>query len=166
MKTLYLMRHAKSSRDNETLADFDRPLSKSGKLDAAVTGQLMFQKGVLPEEIFSSSAERSLETARYFCPEINFSYEKVKRKTNLYAASPRDMLAVIKGIPETVQSVLLLGHNPGLTDLLNYLTGLLIGKIPTSGIVELLYSRNSWMDIEISSCQIGFWEHPKKYAER
>ena len=157
------MRHAKSSWKNETINDMDRPLNERGDRDAPFMGQIMLQKGVLPEEIISSPAERTLATVRHICPIINVPFQSVKVNPSLYAASPSEMLIIIKEINENVQSVLLLGHNPGLTDLSNYLSGYPIDNIPTCGIVELHFPRKSWKEIELGSCRMGFFEYPKKY---
>jgi len=159
------MRHAKSSWKNETINDMDRPLNERGDRDAPFMGQIMLQKGVLPEEIISSPAERTLATVRHICPIINVPFQSVKVNPSLYAASPSEMLIIIKKINENVQSVLLLGHNPGLTDLSNYLSGYPIDNIPTCGIVELHFPRKSWHEIEFGLCQMGFFEYPKKYLE-
>ena len=157
------MRHAKSSWENENINDMDRPLNARGDRDAPFMGQIMLQKGVLPEEIISSPAERTLATLRHICPVINVPFQRVKVNPSLYAASPSEMLILIKEINENVQSALLLGHNPGLTDLSNYLSGYPIDNIPTCGIVELFFNRKSWQEIELGSCQMGFFEYPKKY---
>ena len=165
MKTLYLMRHAKSSWKDETINDLDRPLNKRGERDAPFMGQMMLQKGVFPDEIISSPAERALATLRHICPVINLPFQNVKVNPSLYAASPTDMLIIIKEINENRQTVLLLGHNPGLTDLSNYLSGNPIDNIPTCGIVELHFPRKSWQEIELGSCRRGFFEYPKKFFE-
>lgn len=163
MKTLYLMRHAKSSWKDETINDIDRPLNKRGESDAPFMSQVILQKRVLPDEIISSPATRALATLWHMCPVINFPYQNVKVNPSLYAASPGDMLIIIKEINENAQSVLLMGHNPGLTDFSNYLSGNPIDNIPTCGIVELHFPRKSWMEIELGSCTLGFFEYPKKY---
>lgn len=163
MKTLYLMRHAKPSWKDETINDIDRPLNKRGESDAPFMSQVILQKRVLPDEIISSPATRALATLWYMCPVINFPYQNVKVNPSLYAASPGDMLIIIKEINENSQSVLLMGHNPGLTDFSNYLSGNPIDNIPTCGIVELHFPRKSWMEIELGSCTLGFFEYPKKY---
>jgi phosphohistidine phosphatase len=165
MKTIYLMRHAKSSWKDHTLADVDRPLNKRGKHDTPLMGKLMHQKGFFPQEIISSPAERALSTANLFCNEIEFPHKKLKINHNLYAASSSEMLTVIKSLSENIESVLLIGHNPGLTDLVNYLSESQVENVPTCGIVELFSKKKSWQEIEFGSCRMGFFEYPKKYLE-
>jgi len=165
MKTLYLMRHAKSSRKDGSLEDFDRPLNKRGEHDAPFMGKMMNQKGIILQEIISSPAERALSTARLFCTGIEFPHQNVKIDNNLYASSSSAMLVVIKNVNINVESVLIIGHNPGLTDLSNYLSDFPIDNIPTCGMVELFFNRKSWQEIELGSCKMGFFEYPKKYFE-
>lgn len=165
MKTIYLMRHAKSSWENDALADVNRPLNKRGERDAPFMGKLMHQYGFFPQEIISSPAERALSTARLFCNGIELPHQNVKVDNNLYAASSSEMLVVIKNINVNVESVLIIGHNPGLTDLSNYLSDFPIDNIPTCGIVELFFNRKSWKEIKFGTCRMGFFEYPKKYFE-
>jgi phosphohistidine phosphatase len=165
MKTLYLMRHAKSSWKDGPIEDFDRPLNKRGERDAPFMGKLMNQTGILPQEMISSPAKRALSTASLFCSEIKFPHHKLKVDNNLYAASSKEMLSVIENLSENVESVLIIAHNPGLTDLANYLSDFPIDNIPTCGIVELLFNKKSWKEIEFGSCRMGFFEYPKKHFE-
>lgn len=165
MKTLYLMRHAKSIWKDGSIKDFDRPLNKRGERDAPFMGKLMNKRGILLQEIISSPALRAFSTARLFCVGIEFPHQKVKVDNNLYASSSTEMLSVLKNLSENIESVLLIGHNPGLTDLFNYLSDLPIDNIPTCGIVELFFNKKSWQEIEFGSCRTGFFEYPKKYFE-
>ena len=165
MKTLYLMRHAKSSWKDGSIKDLNRRLNKRGERDAPFMGKLMNQKGISLQEMISSPAERALSTASLFCSEFEFPYQKLKVDNNLYASSSKEMLSVIKNLSENVESVLIIGHNPGLTDLSNYLSDFPIDNIPTCGIVELFYNKKSWREIEFGSCRMGFFEYPKKYFE-
>ena len=128
-------------------------------------GKLMHQYGFFPQEIISSPAERALSTARLFCNGIELPHQNVKVDNNLYAASSSEMLVVIKNINVNVESVLIIGHNPGLTDLSNYLSDFPIDNIPTCGIVELFFNRKSWKEIKFGTCRMGFFEYPKKYFE-
>jgi phosphohistidine phosphatase len=166
MKTLYLMRHAKSSWKDASLIDADRPLNKRGEHDAPFMGQLLAERGVIFDEIISSPAERSLATLQYICPLINFPFTKVKISPALYDASTMELIIVIKEIDVNIKSVLLVGHNPGLTELANYLSGNPIDNIPTCGVVELFYKRKTWQEIELGSCETGFFEYPKKYFKK
>lgn len=165
MKSLYLFRHAKSSHEDLTIEDFDRPLNKRGEHDAPLMGKLLNQKGILFQEIISSPAERAIATARLFCDGGEYPFQKVKLNTSLYLASANNLLSVIKSLDEKIESVLLIGHNPGLTDISNYLSDSPIDNIPTSGIVELLYNEKSWKEIEQGSFRMGFFEYPKKYYD-
>lgn len=159
------MRHAKSSWKDVNLADIDRPLNKRGERDAPFMGKLLYQNGFFPQEIISSPAERALSTAKLFCNEIKFPYKKVKINNSLYAASLNEILAVIKNLSENIESVLLIAHNPGLTDLVNYLSESRVENVPTCGIVELSSKKKSWQEIDAGSCKLGFLEYPKKHLK-
>lgn len=165
MKTLYLMRHAKSKKDDPSIEDFDRPLSKRGETDTPFMGALMHQKGILPQEIISSPAERAFATARLFCGELGYPLQNVKLDNSLYSNSSGEILSLIKNLNENTESVVLIGHNPALTNLVNFLSDTPVEGIPTCGIVELIFTRKSWQEIELGSCQLGFFEYPKKYYE-
>lgn len=159
------MRHAKSSWKDVTRADIKRPLNKRGERDAPFMGKLMHQNGFFPQEIISSPAERALSTANLFCNEIKFPYKKLKINNSLYAASSSEILAVIKSQSENIENVLLIGHNPGLTDLVNYLSNSQVENVPTCGIVELFSKKKSWQEIDVGSCKLGFLEYPKKHLK-
>lgn len=164
MKTLYLMRHAKSSHDDQSLKDFDRPLNSRGERDAPFMGKIIYQKGIVFQDVISSPADRAIKTARLFCDQIGYPFYNIKEDYNLYASSTTELLLLIKNLTETSDNVLLVGHNPSLTDLSNYLSDFSIDNIPTSGIVELQYLRKSWMEVEMGSFKRGFFEYPKKYS--
>lgn len=166
MKTLYLMRHAKSSWEDKNIEDIDRPLNERGNRNAPFMGQIMQQNGILPEEIITSSAERNLATLRHICPIIDFPFSNVKVDYNLYNAPVATIIMTIKEVPEYINSLMIVGHNPGMTDLVVYLSGTPIDNIPTCGIVELHYPRKSWMEIDLGTCEFKRFEYPKKYFER
>jgi phosphohistidine phosphatase len=90
----------------------------------------------------------------------------VKILPALYDASTMELIIVIKGIDVNIKNVLLVGHNPGLTELANYLSGNPIDNIPTCGVVEFFYKRKTWQEIELGSCEMGFFEYPKKYFKK
>lgn len=157
------MRHSKSSHENKSLKDFDRPLNSRGERDAPLMGKIIYQKGIVFQEVISSPAERAIQTARLFCEQIAYPFYNIKEDYNLYASSTTELLFLIKNLSETSDNILLVGHNPSLTDLSNYLSNFSIDNIPTSGIVELSYLRKSWMEVEMGSFKKGFFEFPKKY---
>ncbi len=162
MKTLYLGRHAKSSWKNMELADIDRPLNKRGKRDAPFMGKLLADKGIKPDLIISSPAKRAVATAKVIASEINYPEEEIIFDENIYEATGRGLLEIISGTEEKYNSIMLFGHNPGLTVLNNNLSDHFIDNIPTCGVVALEF-KTSWNEIELKSAGFIFFEYPKKY---
>ena len=162
MKTLYLIRHAKSSWKQPELSDFERPLNKRGKNDAPFMGKLLSDKGVNPSLIISSPAKRASVTAKIIASEINYPKEKIVFDENIYEAAGRGLLEIISGMEEKYNSVMLFGHNPGLTVLHNNLSDHFIDNIPTCGVVALEF-KTSWNEIRLNSAGFMFFEYPKKH---
>jgi phosphohistidine phosphatase len=161
MKMLYLVRHAKSSWKDLSIDDFNRPLNTRGKNDAPIMGKILFKKKINVELIISSPAKRTRDTANFIAHEVGYTDEIIFNKS-LYEASTDDLLAVIKNFSNNFNNVMLIGHNPGLTNLLNYLSNEDLSNIPTCGIVALK-SKTLWSEIERHDCEIIFFKYPKKY---
>ncbi len=142
MKTLLLMRHAKSSWKQASLADRARPLNKRGKRDAPRMGELLRRQDLVPECIVSSAAQRARETAERLAEATGYDGE-ILYLNQLYAAEPSEYLAALRVVPEQVERVLLVGHNPGLEDLLELLTGEW-QRLPTAAIAHLLVPADRW----------------------
>ncbi|QDT63473.1 SixA phosphatase family protein [Calycomorphotria hydatis] len=145
MPTLLIMRHAKSSWDDSTLSDFERPLNKRGKRDAPRMGQLLSENGLLPELILSSSAVRTRETVDQLLSVWDASPE-VEYCDDLYLAKPRSHLLRLREIPATCETTLLVAHNPGLEELLYLLTGF-NETLPTAAIACVEIEAATWADL-------------------
>ena len=165
MKKLYLLRHAKSSWKQPELSDLDRPLNKRGLLDAPLIGDLLNRKEVNPSYIISSPSLRTLTTIQLIADKINFPKQKVEITNDLYEASVLEIMNLIKGIHNDYSDVMIVGHNPGLTNLVNYLTDDYIENIPTCGIVCLQFNLEDWSDIDEETGKIIFFEYPKKHKK-
>lgn len=160
MKYLILLRHAKSSWKDSSLNDFERPLNNRGKQDAPKMAQRLCQRGIQIDLIISSSARRTTETANIFTDILNYKSEIIFDH-KLYAASDRQILSVINQLDNKYENVLLVCHNPGITNLVNYLSDSFIENIPTTGIVGLFSERN-WKEVNEKSCSFLFYDFPKK----
>lgn len=145
MRTLLLMRHAKSSRDDPQLDDHDRPLDTRGLQDAPRMGALLREKGLIPDSIFSSTALRALRTARLVARECRFEKALVAT-ADLYHASENDLREQIRQLPVTDSLVLCVGHNPGLEDFLAGWTGQYV-HMPTAAIARICFEQDAWPDI-------------------
>src|ERR671912_2565705 len=131
MKTLIVVRHAKSSWESDSLQDFDRPLNERGKKDAPDMAQRLKEKDLKIDALISSPAKRAKKTARLFAEELKFDKEKIVFIDNLYGADVETLYAAVHGLPNKCESVVLFAHNPGLTDFVNTLTGVRIDNLPT-----------------------------------
>lgn len=163
MRNLYLVRHSKSSWKNLSLNDFDRPLNKKGKKDALLMGDYLTMKKVDIDLIISSPAKRTLETLNLLAEKISFN-ERVQFEQLLYEANLKKIFSVIRNIDEQIQNVMLIGHNPALTILANYLLKENIDNIPTSGIVAIKFAL-TWKDISENCGTLLFFEYPKKLKD-
>jgi phosphohistidine phosphatase len=164
MKTLYLVRHAKSSWKNPSLADFERPLNKRGKRDAPLMGKKLHEAGIKPGVIISSTAVRAFKTAKIIAMEINFSTKRINKKESIYLADVPTLIKVIRKIGDKTEQAMLFGHNPGLTMLANYLTNESVENIPTCGVFCIDFEINSWKEVGQGSGKMVFFEYPKKHS--
>ena len=163
MKTLYLMRHAKSSWDDPGLRDVQRPLNKRGHRDAPVMGRQLKSQGILPQLIITSPALRAETTARYVAREIDYPLSKIITDKRVYEADEDDIWQVIREISETVDHLLLVGHNPGLTDLANTLSTEPIDNIVTAAVYSLQFDCAKWKEIEKRKARFHFYIYPKMF---
>lgn len=163
MKHLYLVRHAKSSWKDTSLADFDRPLNKRGKHDAPLMGSLLSKKGIEINAIYASPANRARSTAIEIANKLGIDPEHIYFEKRIYEASAHELKAVLSEIPNQIDHLLFVGHNPGFTYLAEDLTGDYFGNIPTCGMVGMELYIDDWQAISSGSGSQIFYEYPKKY---
>jgi phosphohistidine phosphatase len=145
MKTLLLMRHAKSSWKDDKLKDRKRPLSKRGKRNAPQMGKLMQEKELIPQLILSSPALRAKETAELFAEASGYQGE-IRYEDDLYMAEADEILDALKDLPADLERVMVIGHNPGLESILPMLTKH-VEALPTAAIAYLSLPIDSWHDL-------------------
>ena len=162
MKWLYVVRHAKSSWSNPDLRDSERPLNKRGHRNAPEMGQRLRKKEVSPDLLISSKANRSITTARYIAREINYPVESILIEEALYHRGVREMIGFIQSLEDDITSVMIFGHNPGFTSLVNYLTGSDIYNIPTAGIATCSFELENWADIDYRTGVLKDYDYPKR----
>ena len=162
MKTLILIRHAKSSWKNPGVPDRLRPLNKRGKRDAPVMGERLAERGLEVDRVISSPATRALATAEVITSEIGFPWEEVLVDERLYHADAPELLEVIQGLDDYLDCVMCFGHNPGLTDLVNHLSPYYVDNVPTCGVVELRFDVDTWALVgEFEPIEVDF-DYPKR----
>jgi phosphohistidine phosphatase len=166
MKTLFLMRHAKSSWDFPELSDHDRPLNKRGRNDAPLMGQQLLSRDVNPDLILSSTAVRAITTASLVAKELDYDREKIQAQENIYKAGRSELIKIIQHVPDEINCLIVVGHNPILTEVANKLSPEAVTDMPTSGVVALEFDCNSWLDISGEKSKILFFDFPKNYKQK
>jgi phosphohistidine phosphatase len=146
MKTLLLVRHAKASRDDPTLADRDRPLNKRGLNDAPAMGKRLAKQKVAPALIVSSPALRALTTAQLFAAELGHARQSVVVDERVYAATADELLAGIHELDDGHDCVMLFGHNPEFSELAGRLAGKAV-DMPTCAVAHFRFDVTSWADV-------------------
>ena len=162
MKTLYLLRHAKSSWDDPELKDFERPLSDRGLQDAPIIGERFKQRGGVPGCIISSPAMRAKTTAKLIGEAIGFPVDDIASNPELYFAGTGMFLKAASLLDDDCDSAMLVGHNPAITEFANVMTNSDIDNIPTCGLVEISLDIDDWSEIETGIGSLVEFDYPKK----
>jgi phosphohistidine phosphatase len=160
MKTLYVLRHAKSSWDNNSLSDFDRPLNERGFETAPMMGEMMRENDFVPEIIVCSTAKRAEQTARLVKESAEFEAE-IKFEKAIYEASPQTLLRIVSEIGDEFDSALIVGHNPGFENLVRVLTGK-SETMPTAALAVIDLKIESWSEINADSGNLRKFIRPKE----
>ncbi len=163
MKTLYLVRHAKSSWKYPSLDDFERPLNKRGRKNAPFMGKILKKLKVTPDLVISSPANRAAMTARIISATINYPLENIVYSEAIYEFSEDALIRVINKIDDSVNSSMVVGHNPAINGLANYIGDQPISNIPTCGVYCLDLDISSWAKIYEHCGKLKFFEFPKKH---
>lgn len=161
MLRLTLLRHAKSSWDDPGLEDFDRPLNARGLRAAPEMGRRLAARGDPPQLVVSSPALRAIATARAVRRELGDPGLRIVEEPRLYLASPETLLAVLRGLEDGPRHVMLVGHNPGLTDFANRLDDLSIDHLPTAAMLCVDFTAESWSAIEPATAGLVWFDSPR-----
>src|SRR4051812_39303991 len=163
MKTLLLLRHAKSSRDDLSLRDFDRPLNDRGKHDAKLIGRHLRNRKIIVNVVVCSPAKRARSTAERVLDAAGLSNEVVFDE-RIYEASTHELLRIVSEIDSAYGVALLVGHNPGFEDLLACLTGR-TASMPTASLAFIKLDIDTWGDIAPRSGELHWFVTPKDLSE-
>ncbi len=162
MKTLYLIRHAKSSRDCAGLDDFERPLNERGRRDLESLGKRLAELKVAPDVVISSPATRAAVTARSIADAIRYPATGIRYREAAYMAGMDGLLQVAAELDDTVNTVIIVGHNPALTEFATYLGGHDIENIRTCGLFGANLNVPSWDKLDPGCGETKYFESPKK----
>lgn len=160
MKTLLLMRHAKSSWENSDLSDYERPLNPRGLESAPLTGNLIHKRKLFVDLFLSSPAKRARQTAVMIKEAAQIAAE-IHYEEKIYEASSLRLLQTISAQENGRKSILLVGHNPGLEGLIKILTGETI-EMKTAALAKINLNIENWSDIAPESGKLEFLERPEK----
>jgi phosphohistidine phosphatase len=165
MKTLLLMRHGKSSWKDEKLSDHERPLKKRGRKDAKRMAKVLLSNDLNPDLILSSSAARAKETAEIIVDTLDFK-DKIVFSDDLYMGEPQDFIDILKTLRDDYNTVLIVGHNPGLEAYLQIVDGE-IEALPTAGLGQLVLVLDHWEELSFETMGdlVGVWT-PKTIEEK
>ncbi len=162
MKTLLVIRHAKSSWDNVFQNDFDRPLNNRGHQDAPDMAARLLEKKVGIDVFISSTAIRAFSTARYFAETYGHPETDIIGIPHLYHALPPVFYDVIAGIDSCFSAAAIFSHNPGITAFVNELTNTRIDNMPTCGVFCVTADIDDWEDFEQAEKSFLFFDSPKR----
>lgn len=158
MKTLFLIRHAKSSWD-EPVEDFDRGLNRRGKENAVTMGKRLKKYKIKPDLVYSSPAKRAKTTAKMLCEELDCA-DKIIYVDALYAALPETIWDVIQSAPKEIDTLFVISHNPGLNELAMELVGF-EENLVTTGVLHLVFDADSWKKADVSNAALKNVYFPK-----
>ena len=161
MKELILVRHAKSRWKDATLDDRERPLNKRGEGDAPEMGARLARRKDRPDLIVSSPAVRALQTARIIAKKLGYPRKDIAVEERLYGAGIVELLDVIRNADESAATLMLFGHNPGLTELANHLGPREIPNLPTCGVLHLRFETDTWSVVGYARGDEVLFDFPK-----
>jgi phosphohistidine phosphatase len=164
MKTLFLVRHAKSEWANENLSDIDRPLNARGYKDAHFMSEQFKKNKLMPDLMITSPAIRATSTALIFSRNFNYDCAAIQLKMMLYETTEKEYLKIISETDNSKNSLMLFAHNPTLTMLSNRLTKPFTENIPTCGIVGIQFKIKEWKEIMTATGELFLYDFPKKGA--
>lgn len=166
MKTIFLIRHAKSSWEDYSLKDIERPLNTRGKRDAPFMSKVFQAKEGIPELLISSPALRAKTTAYIFAEQLGIPQSEVRIVKEIYEAYTTEILYIIKEIENDYNTIVLFGHNPSITDVANIFGDQYVPNVPTCGIIKISSSAESWADFDKTNAKLSAFHFPKQYLDK
>jgi phosphohistidine phosphatase len=161
MKKVLIVRHAKSSWEDFTVSDFDRPLNDRGKKDAPEMAARLAKRNLHPDIFITSPAKRAKKTAEIFAKTFNVPKENIMEVRDLYEAGPEVFYDVISKAPVSAETIIIFSHNPGITAFTNDLTDVAIADMPTCAIFAVETEAADWTDFPSAPRKFLFFDSPK-----
>lgn len=148
MKTIYIVRHAKSSWEYQNIDDVDRPLKKRGIKDAHLLSRFLSKKIDRPDVFISSVANRALHTGVIFCQNFNYPFSHLKIKKELYSFSDSYLVKTVKALDDSFDSAIIFSHDHGINTFVNKFGSKPIAHVPTCGVIGIKFEGKHWKDIK------------------
>jgi len=165
MKKLTLIRHGKSSWDDPSLSDWERPLNDRGKKDILLIGYKLAEENIIPDKIISSSAKRAYDTAKRIAECINYHESEIAITDDIYLAAINQLIQIIQNLNDDWKHVFLFGHNPYFTEFANMFGKININNLPTTGIYQITFYCDKWEDISKDNGKNTYFLTPKELKE-
>lgn len=163
MKYITFIRHANSDETTSGQSDFDRDLNERGKRVAPKMGRKLRDLNLNPNKIYSSSAKRAKETSNLLVEQLDYSLGEISFVDDLYEASVRTLLDFINKLDDQFHDVVIVGYNPSITYLVEYLTGEPIEDMPTTGVVRTSFAFDEWKLISQKTAELIYFVNPKEF---
>jgi phosphohistidine phosphatase len=163
MRSLYLIRHAKSDWAHDGLPDIDRPLNARGYRNAQRMAEVVAARGTQPDRIVSSPAVRALSTALIFARALAYPAARVALDDRLYEPEPDAVLEVIGEQDDTARTLLVFGHNPTWSTLASQLARGFFGELPTTGLVAIRFDAQTWREAVLKPGELALYDFPKNH---
>lgn len=161
MKSLFLIRHAKSSWDNPMQNDFDRPLNARGLKDAPMIADRLLERKIKIDAFISSPAKRARQTCELFMHAFKKDAESMILQSQLYLAGPEVFLQTIKELPAAISHAAIFSHNNGITEFANTLSATHIDNMPTCSVFAVHAPIENWSDFAKAKKEFWFFDYPK-----
>ncbi len=161
MKKLTLIRHGKSSWDDPSLSDWERPLKDRGKKDAFLIGYKLKKEKIIPDKIISSSAKRAYDSAKLIAECIKYPESKITITDDIYLAGMLPLVQLIQNLKDKWKHVFLFGHNPYFTELPNLYGNNKILNLPTTGVYQISFKCTKWAEISLDNGKNTYFLTPK-----
>lgn len=162
MKQLTIVRHAKSSWKDPGLADHDRPLNKRGERDAPVMGDRLAARGYRPQLVISSSANRALTTAMAIADAVGYPANEIVVDERIYGIGVDRLITLVQEVEDTVDNVMVFGHNPTMTEIIGHLSSVPLDNLPTCGVARLVFGFDTWAGLGDELAVEVDIDYPKK----
>lgn len=161
MKTLLLIRHAKSAWDDPSLSDVERTLTARGKSDAKLIAKRLLEKSIDIDSFVSSTAKRAKKTAKIFMEEFEKNKKKLQLVPSLYEASVQDFYEAVESFNDKDKTVAVFSHNPGITEFVNSLNCAPVYDMPTCSVFAVNIKTKHWKDFREAKKEFLFFDYPK-----